>query len=109
MEQGLRHGSVRAHLLFNILFAVVIKVAYTRFKVDRDIMDALVYLRKKTGAGLRGGETAREPVLARSLRGMLYADDVGVISQSPEQSRKMMGGDRGRMHGIWPHRIGGQD
>ena len=55
-------------------------------------MDALVHLRKKTGAGGRGDATAGDSVLATPLWGVLYADDVGVISQSPEQVRKMMGG-----------------
>ena len=40
-----------APLLFNILFAAVINVAYTRFKADIDIMDALVHLRMKSEAG----------------------------------------------------------
>ena len=42
-------------------------------------------------AGGRGEATAGEPVLATSLWGMLYADDAGVVSQSHEQLRKMMG------------------
>ena len=54
-------------------------------------MDALVHLRKKRGAGGRGEATARESVLATPLWGMLYVDDTGVVSQSPEQLRKMMG------------------
>ena len=62
-----------APLLFNIFFAVVvINVAYKHFKVDKDNMDALVHLRDKP-----------------PLWGMLYADDAGVISQSPKQPRKM--------------------
>ena len=54
-------------------------------------MDALVHLRKQKGAGGRGGATSEEPVLESSLWGMLYADNTGVISQSPKQPRKMMG------------------
>ena len=62
-----------APLLFNIFFAAVINVAFTRFKADKGIMDALVHLRNKEGR-----------------RGMRYADDTGVVSQSPEKLRKMM-------------------
>ena len=51
----------------------------------------LVHLRKKRGEGGRGEATAGESVLATPLWGMLYADDVGVVSRSPEQLRKMMG------------------
>ena len=51
VEQGLRQGCVFALLPFNIFFAAVINMAYTRFKADKGIMDALVHLRKKRGAG----------------------------------------------------------
>ena len=46
-------------------------------------MDALVHLR-------RGKVTAGESVLATPLWCMLYADNTGVVSRSPEQLRKMM-------------------
>ena len=46
---------------------------------------------EEKGAGGRGQATARELVLATLLWGMFYADDAGVISQSPEKLRKMMG------------------
>ena len=54
-------------------------------------MGALVYLRKKRGAGGRGGATAGESVLATPLWGMLYAYDAGIISRSSEQPRKIVG------------------
>ena len=84
VEQGLRQGFVLAPLLFTIFFAAVINVASTRFKADKGIMDALVHLRKKRGAGGRGEVTAGESVFATLLWGTLYADDAGVVSQSPE-------------------------
>ena len=90
MEQSLRQVCVLAPLLFNIFFVAVINVAYTRFKADKDVMDALVHLKEK-GAGWRGEATAGEPVLATPLWGMLYSDEVGIISQSLEQPRKMIG------------------
>ena len=35
VEQGLRQGGAPVPLQFNTFFAVVIKVAYTRFKADK--------------------------------------------------------------------------
>ena len=57
VEQGLRQECVLAPLLFNIVFAAVIKVVCTRFKADKGIMGASIHLRKKRGAGGRGEAT----------------------------------------------------
>ena len=65
-------------------------MASTRFKADKGIMDDLVHLTKKRGAEGRGEATAGESVLATPLWGMLYADDAGGVSRSPEQPRKTM-------------------
>ena len=78
-------------LLLNIFYSVVINLAYTRFKADKDIMDTLVHLRRKRGAEGWEEAIAGEPVLGTPFWGMLYAEDVGVVSQSPEQLRKIMG------------------
>ena len=80
-----------ASVLFNTFCAAVINVTYSRFKADKDIMETLVHLRKKRGTGGRGEAIAGKSALATSTWGMLYADDTGVISQSPEHPRKMMG------------------
>ena len=48
-----------APLLFNIFFAAVIHVAYTRFEADKDIMDALLGLRKQNGGEGVGGNNGR--------------------------------------------------
>ena len=46
VDQDLCQGCVLAPVLFNVFFASVINLAFTCFKVDRGIMDALLILDK---------------------------------------------------------------
>ena len=55
VEQGFRQGCAARAPPVRHLLCGGYKLTYTRFKVDKDTMDALVHhLRKKTGAGGRG-------------------------------------------------------
>ena len=84
VDQGLRQGFVFAPLLLNIFFVVVINVAYTHLKADKDIMDALVQLRKKMGG--RGRATSGEPVLA-TLLGACFTLTMSESSRNRPSSR----------------------
>ena len=90
VEQGLRQRCVLAPLLFNIFFATVIYLASTRFKADKDIMDTLVHLRKKSGRG-GGGRQLSESQSSRRRHGVCFTLTMLGSSQPPEQLRKMMG------------------
>ena len=80
----------RAHPVQHILHGGY-KRGLHAFQGDKGIMDALVNLMKKKVPGGREEATAGDSVLATPLWGMLYADDAGVVTQSPEPLRKMMG------------------
>ena len=54
VDQSFHQEGVFVPLLFNIFFAAVINVVYTRWRVGKYIMDALVHLRKKWGRGSTG-------------------------------------------------------
>ena len=87
MKQGLGQRCVLTPLLFSVSFAAFINVVYTRFKADKDIVDALVHFNKKIKwRGGPGELTTGALALATSLWDMLYAEDY-VVSQSPEKLR----------------------
>ena len=73
-------------LLFNIFFAAAIEVVLVRFSEDDTILKNMVYLEEEAGVGAGTPlERAR-----RAVWGMLYADDVGVVSRSQEGLTRMM-------------------
>ena len=74
-------------LLFNIFFATVLTVALQRFSEETAILAELVHL--KGSPTLMGPEQAMDYV-CRTVWGMLYADDVCIVSLSPQGLAKMM-------------------
>ena len=100
VKQGFRQGCVLASLLFNISFAVVINVAYTRFNAEKNIVDALVPVEKKTGIGGRGGIAAGVPVLATSIWGMLQRGRRRNCLATTPAAEEDGGRDRSRMRDI---------
>eukprot|EP00752_Nemacystus_decipiens_P004772 g4343.t1 len=72
--------------LLNVFFAAPLEVIVTRFSQDEVIMRDLAYLEEEAGGG---GGTQLDRV-RRAVRGMLYADDAGVVSKSAEGLGLMM-------------------
>ena len=96
MEQSLRQGCVLALVLLNIFYTAVLRVAEKRFTADA-IMDSMVQLpRMKEEGGGKEGKTrtgrvdGQKKEAAQTLWEMLYADDAGIVSRSPEGLEKMM-------------------
>ena len=80
-------GCVLFPLLFNVFFAAMLFVALERFSEDADILADLAHLQEQSSKV--GPETALECV-RRSIWGMLYADDVCIVSRSPRGLKRMM-------------------
>ena len=81
-------------------FTAVLRLAEKRFTADDDaIMDSMVQLlrmKKEKGGKKEGRAPAgrvdgqKKEEAAQTLWGMLYADDAGIVSRSPERLEKMM-------------------
>ena len=86
VTQGLREGCVLSPLLLKIFFIAATEVVLVRFRKDDKILKDLVYLEDEAGVGAGTPlERAR-----RAVRGMLHADDAGVVSRSQEGLTRMI-------------------
>ena len=88
VTQGLWQGFVLSPLHFNVFFAAAIHAVLVRFSDDPDILWDLVRLEEDLGED--GVKVEPLACVRRSVWGMLYGDDAGIVSKSAEGLAKMM-------------------
>ena len=76
VEQELRQGCVLSPLLFIIFFATALQGALQRFSEDPDILADLVHLQEQPA---KVGPEMEMECVRRTVWGMLYADDAGIV------------------------------
>ena len=88
VTQRSRQGCVLSPRLLNAFFAAAIHAVLVRSSEDPDILRDLVCLEEDLGEnGVEVDPLAR---VRRSVWGMLYADDAGIVSKSAEGLTKMI-------------------
>lgn len=93
VEQGRRQWCVLAPLLFNIFFAAVPRVVLQRPSEDLEILAGLVHVHEPAAEGATdGAEKSDDPLVKvmRAVRGILYADDAGIVSLSSQELASVM-------------------
>ena len=88
VTQGLWQGRVLSLLLFNVFFATSIHAVLVRFSEDPDILRDLVHIEEDLGED--GVEVELLACVRRSVWGMMYADNAGIVSKSWEDLAKTM-------------------
>lgn len=81
------------------------------FRRDPDIAEDMVKIKRRNtwGAGAKEcWEASNADGVFLEMWSMLYADDAGIVSQSPGSLGKMISGYGGGVHGVRPDRLGSQ-
>ena len=86
VTEGLRQDVFSAY--FQCIFAAAIHPALVRFSEDPDILRGLVHLEEDRGEN--GVEVEPLACVRRSIWGILFVDDAGIVSKSAEGLVKMM-------------------
>ena len=92
-----------------VILAAVINVASTRFKPDKGIGRFGAPEEKKGGGGGGGGKQLPESQSWRRHFVACFMLTMPGTSRNYQSTKEDDGGDRGRVRGVGPHRIGGQD
>lgn len=87
-------GASLSHLLFNMFFTAVLKVALASFGLDSEIVEDMVIMHwRSTGAGAKDccGAWEAEGISREMWRSILCENGAGIVSLSPGRVRQTVG------------------